>query len=101
MRQKRRTDGQSYRPWGRPLQSLVFKAGHHGSRSSSSRVFLQAVQPQIIIISARKDNRYGHPHEEVLQRGEEIGAAILRTDELGNIEVISDGNEMWWVVDAN
>jgi competence protein ComEC len=81
---------------GRPLQSLVFKAGHHGSRSSSSRVFLQAVQPQIIIISAGKDNPYGHPHEEVLQRAEEIGALVLRTDEVGNIELISDGEGFWW-----
>ncbi len=81
---------------GRPLQSLVFKAGHHGSRSSSSRVFLRTVQPQIIIISAGKDNLYGHPHEEVLQRAEEIGALVLRTDEVGTIELISDGEGLWW-----
>jgi competence protein ComEC len=86
---------------GRPLRSFVFKAGHHGSRSSSSQVFLQAVQPQIIIISAGKDNNYQHPHPEMLQRGEEIGATMLRTDELGSIEIISDGHKVWWETDAN
>jgi competence protein ComEC len=86
---------------GRPLQSFVFKAGHHGSGSSSSRAFLQAVQPQIIVVSAGSDNNYNHPHPEMLQRGEEIGATILRTDELGSIEVISDGHQVWWETEAD
>jgi competence protein ComEC len=86
---------------GRPLQSLVFKAGHHGSGSSSSRAFLQAVEPQIIIISVGKENRYEHPHPEMLQRAQEIGATVLRTDELGSIELISDGHEVWWQANAN
>lgn len=86
---------------GRPLNSTVFKAGHHGSRSSSSRTFLQAVQPQIAVISAGKDNKYGHPHPETLQRVGEIGAAILRTDELGPIEFITDGYQFWWKTDAH
>ena len=88
--------------WNRlPLQSTVFKAGHHGSRSSSSRAFLEEVQPYIVIISAGKENRYDHPHPEVLQRAEEIGATALRTDEMGNIEIISDGQQVWWQADAN
>jgi competence protein ComEC len=81
---------------GRPLSSLVFKAGHHGSRSSSNDFFLEAVRPQIIIISAGEGNRFGHPHDEVLQRAAEVGAAVLRTDELGTIEVVSDGQTMSW-----
>jgi len=81
---------------GRPLQSLVYKAGHHGSRSSSNRSFLRAVQPQIIIISVGEENRYDHPHPEMLERAEEIGATVLRTDELGTIELISDGHNTWW-----
>jgi competence protein ComEC len=81
---------------GRPLAALVFKAGHHGSNSSSTGPFLQAVRPQIIIVSAGKDNDFGHPHPEMLQRAQDIGAAILRTDELGTIEVITDGRAMWW-----
>ncbi|HFQ92773.1 MAG TPA: DNA internalization-related competence protein ComEC/Rec2 [Anaerolineae bacterium] len=81
---------------GRPLNALVFKAGHHGSNSSSSAPFLTAVQPQIIIVSAGKDNKFGHPRPEMLQRARDIGATVLRTDELGTIEVVTDGRIMWW-----
>jgi competence protein ComEC len=81
---------------GRPLAALVYKAGHHGARSSSGMEFLKAVNPQYVVISAGEGNNYGHPHEEVLERVAEMGAAVLRTDELGTIEVISDGKQMWW-----
>ncbi|MFZ1397606.1 MAG: hypothetical protein WAS33_11935, partial [Candidatus Promineifilaceae bacterium] len=80
----------------RPLTSLVFKAGHHGSNSSSSLPFLQAVQPQIIIVSAGVDNRFGHPAPEMLERADAIGAVVLRTDELGTISVTTDGRGMAW-----
>jgi competence protein ComEC len=81
---------------GRPLSAIVFKAGHHGARSSSSKRFLEAVQPQFVIISAGEGNSYGHPHEEVFQRAVDVGAAVLRTDELGTIKVITDGQAVWW-----
>ena len=79
-----------------PLDALVFKAGHHGSKSSSSLEFLKALRPQIITISVGADNNFGHPAPEMLQRAQEIGTAVLRTDELGTIEVVSDGRTMWW-----
>ncbi len=79
-----------------PLVSLVYKAGHHGSNGSSSMPFLQAVRPQIIVISVGADNNFGHPSPEMLQRAQDVGAAILRTDELGTIEAVSDGRTMWW-----
>jgi competence protein ComEC len=81
---------------GRPLASLVYHAGHHGARTSSSTAFLGAVRPQVVVISVGEENRFGHPHEEVLQRAADVGAAVLRTDELGPIAVISDGKVMWW-----
>ncbi len=81
---------------GRSLQAMVLKAGHHGSESSSSLPFLQAVQPHILVISAGQGNRYGHPHAVVLERAVAMGTAVLRTDELGTIEVITDGQTMWW-----
>jgi competence protein ComEC len=81
---------------GRPLASLVYKAGHHGARDSSSAAFLEAVRPQYVVISAGESNRFGHPHEEVLRRAADVGAAVLRTDELGTIEVFTDGRAMWW-----
>lgn len=80
---------------GLPLQSLVFKAGHHGSRTSSSAPFLAAVQPQVVIISAGAGNNFGHPHPETMERLTAIGTAILRTDELGTIEFVSDGAGYW------
>ncbi len=83
---------------GKDVQSAVLKAGHHGSNSSSSREFLKAVHPQIVIISGGGE-RYDHPHEEVLARITETGAAVLRTDELGTIELISDGTLIWSNVD--
>ncbi|MFQ5419804.1 MAG: ComEC/Rec2 family competence protein, partial [Anaerolineae bacterium] len=81
---------------GRPLSALVFKAGHHGSDSSSSAPFLTAVHPQIIVISVGAENNFGHPAPEMLGRAADVGAAVLRTDELGTIEVMTDGRRMWW-----
>jgi competence protein ComEC len=81
---------------GYPLSAMVYRAGHHGPKSSNSERFLRAVQPQYVIISAGQGNNYGHPHEEVLERTAEVGAGVLRTDELGTIEVITDGDQIWW-----
>jgi competence protein ComEC len=63
------------------------KTGHHGSKSSTSEKFLEVVTPKYAIISAGKGNRYGHPNKETLQRLEEIGAKIFRTDEQGTVVV--------------
>ncbi len=79
-----------------PLDALVYKAGHHGSKSSSSQEFLAAIRPSIVTISVGADNNFGHPAPEMLQRAQDMGAAVLRTDELGTIEVITDGRTMWW-----
>ena len=84
---------------GRPLAALVFKAGHHGSNSSSSMPMLQAVQPQIVIVSSGVDNRFGHPALEMLERATAVGAMVLRTDELGTIRVTTDGTTMVWQAD--
>jgi len=81
---------------GRTLSALVYKAGHHGAKSSSTAPFLDAVRPAYIVVSAGEDNRYGHPSQELLRRAANVGAAVLRTDELGTIEVITDGEQMWW-----
>lgn len=73
------------------LQSDVLKAGHHGSRTSTSDAFLRAVAPSVVVVSAGKDNSYGHPHEEVVNRILASGARILSTAEEGTIEFVSDG----------
>jgi len=73
------------------LKADVLKAGHHGSHTSSGEEFLRAVKPKQAIISVGKDNDYGHPHLRVLRRLERLGIKILRTDEIGDIEMMSDG----------
>ncbi|WP_246040196.1 DNA internalization-related competence protein ComEC/Rec2 [Ectobacillus funiculus] len=70
------------------LSADVLKVGHHGSKTSTSDVLLETVQPRVAIISVGRKNRYGHPHEEVLQRLRRHGAAIWRTDEDGAITYI-------------
>ena len=60
-------------------------AGHHGSKNSTSEELLQAVRPEVVIISVGKDNPYGHPAEELLERLEAFGCAVFRTDENGTI----------------
>lgn len=74
---------------GYDLKSDVLKVGHHGSSSSTSKRFLDAVDPYIAVISAGKDNSYGHPSQEVLSRLKDL--TIYRTDLNGNILIKSDG----------
>jgi len=63
----------------------VLKAGHHGSKTSSSEELLDRVRPVTVVISAGKNNNYGHPAKEVLKRIEERGIEVRRTDEEGTI----------------
>ena len=67
------------------LRVDVLKAGHHGSKGSSSPEFLEHIKPKLALISAGKNNRYQHPHQETLERFEKIQTKILRTDEQGAI----------------
>lgn len=76
------------------IRSSVLKAGHHGSSTSSSERFLDAVSPKYAVISVGEDNSYGHPHKEVMERLENQNIEILRTDELGTIVFTSDGNSL-------
>ena len=76
---------------GEYLKSDVLKIGHHGSKNASSPLFLATVRPALAVISAGRNNRYGHPHEDVLERLEDIGSRILRTDFLGDVKILTDG----------
>ena len=75
------------------LDCDILKAGHHGSSSSSSKKFLQAVTPDFAIISCGDGNKYGHPHREIVLRYEDMDIAILRTDKKGSIVFTSHGGE--------
>lgn len=76
---------------GEALRSSIVKAGHHGSRTSTGSALLAAADPEVVVVSAGKDNSYGHPHEEVLERIEASGATMLSTAEEGSILFSSDG----------
>ncbi|MEM7347187.1 MAG: ComEC/Rec2 family competence protein, partial [Chloroflexota bacterium] len=73
----------------------VLKSPHHGSKTSSTDLFLDQVDPQLVIISVGAENRFGHPAPEVLQRYTERGLTVLRTDQHGTIELITDGERLW------
>lgn len=67
------------------LKADVLKVGHHGSKNSSDKHFIEQIQPQFALISAGRNNRYGHPHQEVLEVLQDNKAVVLRTDKKGAI----------------
>ena len=71
----------------------VLKVGHHGSNTSSSKGFLEEVDPEISIISVGKENSYGLPKDTIIKRLNAIGTNIYRTDLVGTIQLISDGTD--------
>jgi competence protein ComEC len=73
----------------------VLKVGHHGSHTSSEEKFIGLVDPKYAIISAGKDNKFGHPHKEVVDIISKFGTEILNTAELGNITFFSDGTSVY------
>lgn len=80
---------------GMALESDVLKASHHGSKNSTGDLWLAAVQPSIVVISAGEGNSYGHPAPEVLDRVRASGATILSTLGDGPVRLVSDGQIVW------
>lgn len=81
------------------LHADVLKVGHHGSNTSSTEPFLDAVHPRLALISVGAGNMYGHPSPSVLAALAHHGAAVLRTDIVGSVVVRTDGSRIW--VDAH
>lgn len=79
---------------GNRLDIDVLKVGHHGSRTSSGPEFLSFTTPTLAIISAGKNNSYGHPHSEVLANLAAVGAQIKNTADVGRITIKSDGSSL-------
>ncbi|OPY11350.1 MAG: ComEC family competence protein [Syntrophus sp. PtaB.Bin001] len=79
---------------GFDLRSQILFVPHHGSRKSSSAPFLNAVKPQIALISCGADNTFGFPHQELLERYEAAGIKIFRTDLQGAITISTDGRNI-------
>jgi len=73
------------------LNSQVLKVAHHGSKTSSSDILLERVQPQIAVISVGKDNSFGHPAPEIVERLKKYTDRIFRTDEKGDVVLKTDG----------
>lgn len=72
-----------------------YKAVHHGSKYSNSRDFLQALRPGVAVISCGKDNRFGHPHPETLERIRECGAKLFLTPESGQVTLQVRNGRVW------
>lgn len=71
----------------------VLQVPHHGSRSGLDSSFLNEVRPRLAVISVGKNNRYGHPNEEILKILRDMDIKMLRTDLNGEVEIISDGKK--------
>ena len=82
---------------GQPLTSDVLKVAHHGSRTSSSEIMLDAVSPAAVTVSAGADNRFGHPHAEIVDRlAAAVGSTkVFTTAERGSVTFETDGVSMW------
>lgn len=82
--------------FGTQLQSDVLKLGHHGSRTSSSESFLSTIAPTYALISAGKNNSYGHPHKEVIDLLKSQHIPYKNTADEGSIHSVSDGQSVWF-----
>lgn len=76
------------------LNTDILKVGHHGSRTSTAKPYIEALSPEYAVISLGKENKYGHPHEETLKTLNDLKIPILRTDLLGRITFESDGEKI-------
>lgn len=84
---------------GLVLKSDVLKFGHHGSSTSTSEKFLEAVSPKYGVIMCGVDNSYGHPHRETLSKIRKYDIEVYRTDTQGTIVATSDGKNISWQAD--
>ena len=79
-----------YKDNSKLLNSTILKVAHHGSKTSSTQEFLEAVRPKISLIGVGENNKFGHPNDDVINRLENIGSKIYRTDKMGEISIFVD-----------
>lgn len=82
------------------LKADVLKLGHHGSSTSGSEEFLEAVTPTYGVISCGKDNSYGHPHRETMDKINKYDITVYRTDMQGTVTAVSDGDNITWITEG-
>ncbi|MCA9574749.1 MAG: DNA internalization-related competence protein ComEC/Rec2 [Polyangiales bacterium] len=83
---------------GERIRADVLKVGHHGSRTSSTESFLTAVGPSFAVASQGRDNGFGHPHEDVVERYARLGIPLYLTSHVGGVTIRTDGGP--WEVDT-
>ena len=81
--------------YGTQLDSDVLKLGHHGSKTSTSEAWLDTVTPRYTVVSAGLDNKYGHPHQDVMQRVFARNIQTSHTGTDGTVTFYSDGTKVW------
>ena len=72
----------------------VLKVAHHGSKNSTSEELLRQASPDVALISAGRDNRYGHPHKETMERLSQAGCLVYQTARSGAVTIRTDGRKM-------
>ena len=77
------------------LKADILKVAHHGSKTSSTEEFLDLVKPKIALIGVGKNNKFGHPNEEILERLEDLNCKIFRTDLNGEISIVIKFNGVY------
>jgi len=77
-------------------QVEVLKVAHHGSKYSSSEVFVSMVKPKLAVIQVGEKNTHGHPSSVITERFDTVGSRVIRTDRDGETVVVSDGKS-WWI----
>ena len=84
---------QEYRNNLQILKSDILKVAHHGSKTSSTEEFIDAVKPKIALIGVGEKNTFGHPNDEVIKRLEKLAVKIYRTDQMGEIKIMVNNKE--------
>lgn len=81
---------------GYPLNAVVLNLGHHGSNTSTTDEFLAAVNPKYAVISSGKDNKYGHPDKDIIQKLEDNNIEYFNTQTDGTITAVTNGQDIEW-----
>lgn len=87
--------------YGNKIDADVMKAGHHGASNANNKDFVDAVTPDIVVISCGEGNKYGHPREDALDRLDDHAETILRTDLHGTVTLFSDGETITYETEKN
>ena len=81
---------------GLDIECDVYKAGHHGSKTASTKELIELASPEYVVVSCGEDNSYGHPHAEPMNLFRSKGMQLFRTDAQGSIIATADGKDITW-----